>query len=134
MLSSLQTLAVLAVAWSRVEATPIEQVVGEQVAAKGKAAFTLDQVPVYRSKPLTFAEVRARTYWKYGLDLPVALEAALKYAQTEESEETDNAPPVGKGTSTVPVKAAKGEAEFLITVQVGKHNLSLDPDTGSADL
>ncbi|KAF2673687.1 hypothetical protein BT63DRAFT_397558 [Microthyrium microscopicum] len=44
----------------------------------------------------------------------------------------ESRPPPGQ--TSVGVRPVKGDVEYLITVKVGNHNLSLDLDTGSSDL
>jgi aspergillopepsin I len=71
-----------------------------------------------------------KTCLKYGLEVPDQLEAAVKHVEAA-VRNVDSAPP---GQTTIPVRPVKGDIEFLIAVQVGNHNLSMDLDTGSSDL
>lgn len=64
-----------------------------------------------------------RAYLKYGLEPPEHVETAARMVEL--------APP---GQTSVGVRPVKGDVEFLITVRVGNHNMSLDLDTGSSDL
>jgi hypothetical protein len=92
------------------------------LASAGKT-FTLDQVAVERKTPWSAAHAIRRTYLKYGVEPPDYFEAAVK-----DIEQT------GPGTATVGARPIKGDTEYLIWAKVGNHNLSLDLDTGSADL
>lgn len=130
MLNSL-TFIPIATLLAQTLASPVDQTSAIDNGARGTKAFTLNEVAVEGAIPRTFSQERARTYMKYGWELPPAIQTSLKYAVIEESQIE---PPPGGGETTVPVRAPKGETEFLINVQVGKHNLTLDPDTGSADL
>lgn len=80
--------------------------------------FSLQQIEVDR-EPRTLLDEITRTYMKYNVDPPSYVEAAIRD---------------GPGTATTPAKSIGGDKEYLISVQVGNHNLTLDPDTGSADL
>jgi len=66
-----------------------------------------------------------RTHLKYGIEPPAHIEEAVRNFEAQAAE---------PGTGTVAAKGFKREAEYLINVKVGNHNLSLDLDTGSADL
>jgi hypothetical protein len=83
--------------------------------------FTLEQVPVERKTPWT--RDLKRTYLKYGRRPPAYIEEALKSYEAMESNRT-----------TVNAKPFYSDMEYLVDVKVGNLNLSLDLDTGSADL
>jgi hypothetical protein len=70
-------------------------------------------------------------YWKYGWEVPDELNQAAERIQTVNRFMP---PPEGKGKGTVIATPARFDVEYLIPVQVGKHNLMLDLDTGSSDL
>jgi hypothetical protein len=92
-------------------------------ALRGKKTFSFEQTPVRRGNVWTGAMSMRRAYLKYGLDTPDTVEAAIRM--------TAQAPP---GQTSVGVRPVKGDVEYLITVRVGNHNMSLDLDTGSSDL
>jgi hypothetical protein len=96
--------------------TPVEAL--DQLS--GQKTFSLEQVEVGVKEPLSLAEEISRTYLKYGVDPPLYVEAAVRAG--------------GPGQTSVPVKSIGGDKEYLMSVQVGNHNLTLDLDTGSADL
>ena len=95
----------------------------EQLAA-GKKAFTVQEAAVSSSDHLSCAEEMQRTYLKYGLEVPSEIRYALQ-------EELVN-PPAGQASvKTWPIY---DDLEYVMNVQVGSHNLSLNLDTGSSDL
>jgi hypothetical protein len=94
-----------------------------------------------------------RAYLKHGLAVPDSIERAAKHAEEQAWKEWGQAKtnaqsspaddPVmngllgsspSSGKTSTPVVPVPGDVEFLITAQVGNHNLSLDLDTGSSDL
>jgi hypothetical protein len=108
-------------------------------ATKGRKTFTLYQQPVARTQPWKGPMSMRRAYLKHGLTVPDGIAKAAKTAEQQGWAEwnsisrADDPAPVGGKTST-PVVPVPGDVEFLITAQVGNHNLSLDLDTGSSDL
>lgn len=111
--------------------TPLEAL--DQLAAK--RTFSLPIIEVER-EPRSVLEETIHTYKKYNVELPAYVEAAIRHAQVEPDEDDPvaNSTRPTKGTATTPAKSIGGDKEYLISVQVGNHNLTLDPDTGSADL
>lgn len=98
--------------------TPLEAL--DQLA--GQRTFSLEQVEVDRKEPRSFVDEISRTYLKYGVEPPSYVEAAVRAAND------------GPGQASAPAKSISGDKEYLMSVQVGSHNLTLDLDTGSADL
>jgi hypothetical protein len=118
---ALQFLLTLAVLWGSALATPDPLV----KAFRNKRTFTLHQTPVRRNRVWNGPMSMRRAYLKHGLAVP---RGVLNAAETAEQ-----LAPVG-GKTSIPVRPVKGDVEYLITAQVGNHNLSLDLDTGSSDL
>jgi aspergillopepsin I len=118
---ALQSLLTLAVLWGPALATPDPLV----EAFRNKRTFSLQQVPVKRRSVWNGPMSMRRAYMKHGIDVPEHISRA--------AIEAEKMPPVG-GKTSVPVRPVKGDVEYLITVGVGNHNLSLDLDTGSSDL
>jgi hypothetical protein len=112
----LKSLIAFAVLWEAAVSTPLEQ-----LASRKK--FTLQQVAVTRQKPWMGPNSMRRAYLKYGVKVPGYVEEAVKNVEA--------GPP---GQTSIGVRPVKGDVEFLVAVQVGNHNLSLDLDTGSSDL
>ena len=83
--------------------------------------FTLKQVPVKRQSQWSSAKSVRRAHLKYHLEVPKEVEEAANIA----------APP---GQATVPTRSFNYDQMYIINVQVGNHNMSLDLDTGSSDL
>ncbi|KAF2427799.1 acid protease [Tothia fuscella] len=108
--------------WNLATSNPINVI--DQVASG--QTFSLEQVEVERTIPWSAPHEVARTYWKYGVEPPEGIQTAVRHIDLANAD--------GPGTSTVPVIPFKGDTEYLLKVQVGNHNLTLDPDTGSADL
>ncbi|TID16432.1 Asp-domain-containing protein [Venturia nashicola] len=100
--------------------TPLEAL--DQLAAK--KTFSLETIEVDR-EPRSLLDEITHTYLKYNVEMPEYVQIASKLAQDGPDDE---------GTATTPAKSIGGDKEYLISVQVGNHNLTLDPDTGSADL
>jgi aspergillopepsin I len=96
--------------------TPLEAL--DQLASK--KTFTLTQVEVHRKAPRYFADEVTRTYLKYGVEPPSYIQAAIRAG--------------GPGQASAPASSIEEDKEYLMQVQVGNHNLTLDLDTGSADL
>jgi aspergillopepsin I len=94
-------------------------------AFRNKRTFTLHQTPVRRKSVWNGPMSMRRAYLKHGLQVPNWVEKAASEAE---------ALPGGGGKTSIPVRPVKGDVEYLITAQVGNHNLSLDLDTGSSDL
>jgi hypothetical protein len=112
----LKSVIAFAVLWEAAVSSPLEQLASRKT-------FTLEQVAVTRQKPWMGPNSMRRAYLKYGVEVPGHVEEAIRNIEAE--------PP---GQTSVGVKPVKGEVEFLVPVQVGNHNLSLDLDTGSSDL
>jgi aspergillopepsin I len=119
----LKSLIALAALWDAAVSSPLEQLASRKT-------FSLEQVAVTRQKPWSGPNSMRKTCLKYGLEVPDQLEAAVKHVEAA-VRNVDSAPP---GQTTIPVRPVKGDIEFLIAVQVGNHNLSMDLDTGSSDL
>jgi hypothetical protein len=111
----LKSLIAFAVLWDYALSVPLEELVQRR-------RFTLSQIPVKRATPWYGPNSMRRAYMKYGVGVPEFVNKAA---------ESVGPPP---GQTTVGVRPVKGDVEFLISVQVGNHNLSLDLDTGSSDL
>lgn len=97
--------------------TPLEAL--DQLAEK--QTFSLQTIEVDRKEPRSLLDEITHTYMKYNVEPPSYIEAAVRDTP-------------GAGVATTPAKSIGGDKEYLISVQVGNHNLTLDPDTGSADL
>jgi aspergillopepsin I len=110
-----------ALLWSLASASPTVMSVLDQLASS--QTFTLEQVAVPRSIPWSGPHEMTRMYWKYGVEPPQDLIAQVR-----------NIDDAGPGTATAAAKPFKGDTEYLLNVKVGNHNLTLDLDTGSADL
>jgi aspergillopepsin I len=92
-------------------------------AVRGRKTFTFEQKPVERGNVWRGPMSMRRAYLKYGLEPPGTIQTAARMVETR--------PP---GQTSVGVRPVKGDVEYLITVRVGNHNMSLDLDTGSSDL
>jgi hypothetical protein len=95
-------------------------------ALRGRKTFSFEQTPVQRGNVWTGAMSMRRAYLKYGMDSPEGVKAVNSISRMIEQ--------VPPGQTSVGVKPVPGDVEYLITVRVGNHNLSLDLDTGSSDL
>jgi aspergillopepsin I len=105
----------------------------------GRRTFSLHEVAVNVASrgPWTGAAELRRTYHKYGLGVPkeVSRAAARVELQRETAQQRpDVARGNGNGKTSVPVRPAPNDVEFLVPVEVGNHQLQLDLDTGSSDL
>lgn len=100
---------------ARCSPTPSEAL--DQLA--GQKTFSLEQVEVDRREPRSLLDEITRTYLKYNVEPPSYVEAAIRD---------------GPGQASAPAKSIGGDKEYLMSVKVGNHNLTLDLDTGSADL
>jgi hypothetical protein len=90
--------------------------------------FSLEQVAVERQTPW-FHDLR-RVYLKYGQKTPLYIEEAIRYYDS-----TAALPIHAENTTTsVGTKPLFADLEYVIDVKVGNLNLSLNLDTGSADL
>lgn len=113
--------------------TPLEAL--DQLAEK--KTFSLQTIEVDRKVPRSLVEEITHTYMKYNIELPEYVETALRIAQDDPEAAAAVAPAAAAATggkASTPAKSIGGDKEYLISVQVGNHNLTLDPDTGSADL
>jgi hypothetical protein len=88
--------------------------------ATGKT-FSLDQIPVKRSTLWTTALSVRRAHLKYGFTVPGDVEEAAS------RDETPN-------RTTLQAMPVRTDQMYVINVQVGNKNMSLDLDTGSSDL
>jgi hypothetical protein len=118
---ALHYLLTLAVLWESALGAP-DPLAG---AFRNKRTFTLHQTPVRRTSVWNGPMSMRRAYLKHGLQVPKWVDKAAEEAATL---------PAGGGKTSIPVRPVKGDVEYLITAQVGNHNLSLDLDTGSSDL
>jgi hypothetical protein len=103
----------------------------EQLAARG--SFSLQQVAVEATDPVSLEEVVARHYWKYGFEAPKPIERFIQ-SYDAEGARSRVAEPTGSGSGTVTALPVEGDKMYLIETQVGRHKMRLDLDTGSADL
>jgi aspergillopepsin I len=97
-----------------------------QQAFKGKKTFSLHQVSIARQVPWRGPISMRRAYLKYGLEVPDGVARAAAGFEQQ--------PPITNGKTSVPVRPAPNDVEFLVPVDVGNHQLQLDLDTGSSDL
>jgi aspergillopepsin I len=113
----------LALAWGITTnyATPLS--ILDQLSTR--QTFSLEEVEVERKTPWSAPHAIRDTYLKYGAEPPEYIEEAIRNAAL---------PPPGGGQASAEARLIQGDKEYLISVQVGNHNLSLDLDTGSADL
>jgi aspergillopepsin I len=96
-------------------------------------SFSLQEVGVERKRPWSAPHAIRNTYLKYGVEPPDYIEEAVRIADVNiKTYLQENADPKGKGSA--PVETIQHDKEYLLKVQVGNHNLSLDLDTGSSDL
>lgn len=125
MVLAMQSFVTLAVLWGAAVAVPepLKQ------AFNNKQTFSVQQVPVARTSRWNGPMSMRRVYMKYNLQVPKWVDKAAEEAETIPAF----TPQVG-GKTSIPVRPVKGDVEYLITAQVGNHNLSLDLDTGSSDL
>lgn len=107
--------------WSIATSTATPLGVLDQLSAR--QTFSLEEVEVDRKTPWSAPHAIRKTYLKYGAEPPDYIEEAIRVAEKD--------PPGQATTEALPIQ---GDKEYLITVAVGNHNLSLDLDTGSADL
>lgn len=100
-----------------------------------RGAFTLPQVEVQAPR-LSLAEAIQRDYMRYGLDLPDSVRQAVKYQVKTASKFADevHGPPQVDGTGSVAATPGRHDIQYLVNAQVGRHNMTLNLDTGSADL
>jgi aspergillopepsin I len=111
----------LALVWGIATSTATPLSVLDQLSTR--QTFSLEEVEVPRKTPWSAPHAIRNTYLKYGVEPPEYIEEAVRNAALD---------PPGQGTAEA--RPIQGDKEYLITVQVGNHNLSLDLDTGSADL
>lgn len=116
-MSFLQTLVGFAVLWGHVLSIPMEQMFSRKM-------FTLEQFERPRRYGWHAPSIVRRTYLKYGVAVPETVSKAYDQAIQQNPD----------GTTSIGVRPVKGDVEYLVTVQVGNHNLSLDLDSGSSDL
>jgi hypothetical protein len=106
---------------------------GLSAAFAGRRTFSLQQVAVSVAGrgPWDGAAEVQRAYLKYGLPVP---EAVSRAAARLELQRQRPALLASNGKTSVPVRPAPNDVEFLVPVEVGNHQLQLDLDTGSSDL
>jgi aspergillopepsin I len=109
-----------ALLWSLVTCKPASATSWVQVPIKQK--FTLGQVAV-RSKNSWSHQLR-RPYLKYGNNPPAYIEKAIAHYEALSEN----------GTTSVGAESYYDDVEYLINAQVGDLNVTLNLDTGSADL
>lgn len=112
-------------------ATPIAD-----LAASGQ--FTLNQEAILAPR-LSLPEAIRRDYLRHGLEVPDDIEEVVqmnrKWAAGNVTVAADRM--VGDdspGTTTVEITPGKHDVQFLMNMQVGKHKMIVDLDTGSSDL
>jgi hypothetical protein len=88
--------------------------------AAGKT-FTLEQIPIKRTRPWTSALSVRKAHLKYGFKIPEDVEVAA--TRDEKPSHT-----------TLEARPVRSDQMYVINVQVGNKNMSLDLDTGSSDL
>lgn len=93
-----------------------------------RRSFSLNQV-AFNKTARHPAHVMRDTYLKYGFDIPDEINQAVEHVERVNRLAM---PPGEKGT--VVAKSIRNDLQYLIPVQVGKHSLMLDLDTGSSDL
>ncbi|KAF2669341.1 putative aspartic-type endopeptidase [Microthyrium microscopicum] len=86
-----------------------------------KGAFTVQQQTSRRTSRWSVPSSIYRTYRKHGLEIP----PDVKSAMARQSSTT---------SSSVTAKSVLDDTEYVIKVKVGEQNLTLNLDTGSADL
>jgi hypothetical protein len=98
----------------------------------GRRSFSLNQVAVNVAHrgPWHGPSLVQRTYLKYGLDVPEHVARAAAKLELQRQWPSFG----GNGKTSVPVRPAPNDVEFLVPVEVGNHQLQLDLDTGSSDL
>jgi hypothetical protein len=95
--------------------------------------FTLEQVAIERKTP--WSHDLRRAYLKYGHKPPAYIEEAIRYYESLEPPTGSTNVTLENGTTTVvDAKPLFADMEYVIDVKVGGLNLSLNLDTGSADL
>jgi hypothetical protein len=94
----------------------------------GRRTFSLPQIAFNRTQRHPAHLVR-EAYLKYGFKVPEEINEAVEHVESINRL----AMPVG-GQTTVVAKSVKNDLQYLIAVEVGKHSLMLDLDTGSSDL
>ena len=94
-----------------------------------RRTFSLNQVAFNRTARHP-AHVMRETYLKYGFEIPDEINRAVEHVE----QVNRLAMPPGEKTTTVVAKSIRNDLQYLIPVQVGKHSLMLDLDTGSSDL
>ncbi|KAF2672533.1 aspartic proteinase II-1 [Microthyrium microscopicum] len=94
---------------------------GTSLNAKGKT-FTLHQTAVPRARPWFAAKSVKDTHLKYQLRVPIEIENAL----------SQEIPPNQTSVSARP--GTRTDQMYVVNVQVGGQNMTLDLDTGSSDL
>jgi aspergillopepsin I len=99
----------------------------------GRRTFSLHQVAVNVASrgPWHGASEVRRAYLKYGLPVPDSVSRAAGRLELQRQQRPGLG---GNGKTSVPVRPAPNDVEFLVPVEVGNHQLQLDLDTGSSDL
>jgi hypothetical protein len=87
-----------------------------------KNSFTLHQVPVEPASVWNGPASMKYTYQKYGRKVPQEVELAAEVMALQAV------------SGSVPAISADIDAQYVIGVSVGKYNMTLNLDTGSADL
>jgi hypothetical protein len=91
-----------------------------QLAQQG--TFSLQEIAVPVSQPLTGLDLVQETYIKYGLEVPSELKRVSSVVDPKGS------------TGTVAATSYGTDMSYLVKVQIGKQNMTMDLDTGSSDL
>jgi aspergillopepsin I len=106
----------------------------------GRRTFSLHEVAVNVATrgPWHGATEVQRAYLKYGLAVPESVSESVSRAaarlQLQRLPQQRPGLSGGNGKTSVPVRPAPNDVEFLVPVKVGNHELQLDLDTGSSDL
>jgi hypothetical protein len=111
---------VFALLWSLATCKPAPATSWDHVPFKQK--FTLEQVAV-RSRN-SWSHQLQRPYLKYGNKPPAYIEKAISHYEALSEN----------GTTSVSAESYYDDVEYLINAQVGNLNVTLNLDTGSADL
>jgi hypothetical protein len=117
-MSLLFHLITFALSWSFAICTPA--ISWDQIQAKQQ--FTLEQIAIQTTK--SWSHQLRKPYLKYGSKPPAYIEKAIAHYEALDENRT----------TTVGAVSYYDDVEYLIKAQVGDLNVTLNLDTGSADL